>query len=230
MSPTVKQTTWVPIRFNPIAKHMTEHPDNLKHLLDRAAGGDESAMNELFNVHRDRLKKMVRMRLSRQVRGRVDDSDILQDAHLEAARRLQEYLKEPRTPFFLWLRKITSQKLVDVHRRHLGAQVRDARLEVNLHRGRMPMASSVSLAAQLLGRLSSPSQAAVKAETRLLLQDALGKMDEKDREVLSLRHFEGMTNLETAEELGIEPTASTKRYVRALQRLQCILRDLGLIE
>lgn len=209
---------------------MSQHPDDIKALLDRAAGGDDAAMSELFHVHRERLKKMVRMRLNRQLFGRVDDSDILQDAHLEAARRLPEYLKDPRTPFFLWLRKITSQKLIDVHRRHLGAQGRDARLEVSLHRGRMPMASSISLAAQLLGRLTSPSHAALRAETRLLLQDALGQMDENDREILSMRHYEDLTNREVADELGIEPAAATKRYVRALQRLQHILKELGLVE
>lgn len=160
----------------------------------------------------------------------MDDSDILQDAHLEAAKRISEYLKDPQTPFFLWLRKITSQKLIDVHRRHLGTQGRDARLEVCLHRGRMPMASSISLAAHLLGRLTSPSQAAVKVETRLSLQAALQQMEEIDREILSLRHYEDMTNQEAAAELGIDPSAATKRYVRALQRLQRILKELGLVE
>lgn len=209
---------------------MSENLSDLHQLLSRAANGDSSAMNELLDHHRDRLKKMVRMRLNRRLQGRVDDSDILQDAYTEAAKRLPEYLNDPQTPFFLWLRKITSQKLIDIHRRHLGTQGRDARLEVCLHRGRMPMASSVSLAAQLLGRLTSPSQAAVKAETRLVLQEALRQMEEIDREILSLRHFEDMTNQEAADELGIETSAATKRYVRALQRLQRILQELGLVE
>jgi RNA polymerase sigma-70 factor (ECF subfamily) len=194
-------------------------------LLERAAGGDSSAMSALFERYRIRLKKMVRVRLNRRLQGRVDDSDVLQDAYVEATRRLQEYLSGPRAPFFLWLRQITSQKLLDAHRRHLGAQARDARLELTLHWGRLPVASSVFLAAQLLGRLTSPSEAAVKAETRLALQEALGRMEDNDREILALRVYEDMSNQEAAEELGIDEKAASKRYVRALQRLQKILAE-----
>jgi hypothetical protein len=105
--------------------------------------------------------------LNRRLQGRVDDSDILQDAYLEAARKLSDYFQDPRAPFFLWLRRITGDKLLEVHRTHLGTRMRDADREVSLHRGALPAASSVSLAALLLGRLTSPSQAAVKAEMRI---------------------------------------------------------------
>ena len=210
---------------------MTEDDANeSRPLIDRAAGGDQDAIDELFEQHRSRLKKMVRMRLNRRLRGRVDESDVLQDAYVEAAKRLPAYLKTPRAPFFLWLRQITSRKLIDVHRRHLGAQARNAGIEVSLHRGRMPMATSVSLAAQLLGRLTSPTRAAVRAETKILLEQALGEMEEMDREILSLRHFEHLSNQEAAQELDIEPTAASKRYLRALQRLKKILAGLGLVE
>ena len=117
-------------------------------------------MTQLFSLYRKRLKRMVRLRLNRQLQGRIDDSDILQEAYLEAARSLPDYLANRPLPFFLWLRHITGEKLIDAHRRHLGAQIRDADQEVSLHRGPMPAASSGSLAAQLLGRLTSPSQAA----------------------------------------------------------------------
>src|SRR5215470_13235870 len=164
--------------------------EELADLLDRAAAGDTAAVAELFSRYRKRLKRMVRLRLSRHLQGRLDDSDVLQDACLEAAKRLPEYLRDRPLPFFLWLRHITGQKLIDAHRRHLGAKMRDAACEVSLHRGAMPAASSASLAAQLLGRLTSPSLAAVKAETRIRVQEALNSMDPIDREVLALRHFE----------------------------------------
>ncbi len=197
-------------------------------LLERAAGGDRVAMNDLFAEHRDRLKKMIRMRLNRRLQGRVDDSDVLQDAYLEAAGRLPEYLADPQAPFFLWLRKITGQKLIDVHRRHLGAQARDARQEVCLQQSRLPMASSVSIAAQLLGRLTTPTEAAMRAERRQVLQEALDRLDGIDREILSLRHHEDLSNQEAAQELGIDESAASKRFVRALQRLQKLLGEMGL--
>src|SRR3954452_12704621 len=160
--------------------------------------GDRAAADELFSRYRKRLKRMVRLRLSRHLQGRVDDSDILQEACLEAGRRLAEYLRDRPLPFFLWLRHIAGQKLIDAHRRHLGAQMRDASCELSLHRGPMPAASSASLAAHLLGRLTSPSQAAMKAEARLRVQEALNEMEPLAREVLALRPFEQLSNAETA--------------------------------
>ncbi len=209
---------------------MCHEPDEIDELLKRAANGDGQALNRLFGHYRSRLKKMVRVRLNRRLQGRVDDSDILQDAYLEAARRLPDYLQAPRAPFFLWLRRITGDKLLEVHRTHLGTQMRDVGREVSLHRGPLPAANSVSLAAQLLGRLTSPSQAAVKAEMRIQLQEALNSLEPLDREVLSLRHFEQLTNIEAAQELGLEPSAASKRYIRALARLQKILRKLQLVD
>lgn len=208
---------------------LSDNSSEIDELVRRAAAGDTQATNDLVARHRDRLKRMVRLRLNRRLQGRVDESDILQEALLEASRRLPEYLQSHESPFFLWLRRITSHKIIDAHRRHLGAQARDADLEISLHRGPLPRANSVSLAAQLLGRLTSPSAAAIKAETRLKLQEALNQMDELDREILALRHFEQLTNVEAAAELDLETSAASKRYLRALQRLQKILTDLGLV-
>lgn len=211
----------------------TTPPDDgneVQPLLDRAVRGEESAISELFERYRPRLKKMVRARLNQLLHGRVDESDVVQEAYLEAVRRLNEYAENPRAPFFLWLRKITGQRLIDLHRRHLGAQARDARLEVVLHRGRAPKATSISIAAALLGQLTSPTQAALKAERQLALQEALSSMDDLDREILTLRHFESLSNGEAAEELGIETSAASKRYIRALQRLKLILEELGGID
>ena len=121
----------------------------------------------------------------------------------------------PSTSFFLWLRNMTALKLAEVHRRHLGTQLRDAGRGSTLHRGGLPMADSVSLAAQLLGKLTAPSQAAIKAETRLLVQEALNSMDPIDREVLALKHFEQLSTTEIAEVLGLSKAGAGSRYLRA---------------
>jgi RNA polymerase sigma-70 factor (ECF subfamily) len=192
----------------------------------RAAAGDEEALRTLFAAHRDRLKRMVHLRLSRRLAGRVDDSDVLQEAFVEAARKLPEYAQEPKLPLFLWLRHLTALKLAEVHRHHLGTQLRDADREVTLHRGGLPLADSVSLAAQLLGTLTTPSQAAIKAETRLLVQEALNGMDPIDREVLALKHFEQLSTTEIAEVLGLSRAGAGSRYLRAIKRLRSILEQI----
>ena len=205
---------------------MTGESDEVSGLIRRAAAGEEAALRELFSRHRDRLKRMVHLRLSRRLAGRVDDSDVIQEAYLEVARRLGEYVREPSLPFFLWLRHLTALKLAEVHRRHLGTQLRDADREVTLHRGGWPMADSVSLAAQLLGTLTTPSQALIKAETRLLVQEALNSMDPIDREVLALKHFEQLSTSEIAEVLGLSKAGAGSRYLRAIKRLREILERM----
>jgi len=191
--------------------------------LRRAKGGDQQALAALFARYRDRLRKMIHLRLDRRMSGRIDASDVLQDAYLDVARRFPEYAAAPTVPFYLWLRALTGQRLVDLHRRHLGAQMRDAGQEISLCHGALPAASSASLAQQLLAGLTSPTQAAIRAEMQVRLQEALNSMDPIDREVVVLRHFEELTNVEAAEVLHIEPSAASKRYIRAIRRLKAIL-------
>jgi len=202
---------------------MADEPSEVTDLLRRAAGGDGPACDALFARYRDRLKRMVHLRLSRRLQGRVDDSDVLQEAYLEAARKLPEYAADPKLPVFLWLRHLTGLKLSEVHRRHLGTQLRDADREVTLHRGGLPEADSASLAAQLLGTITTPSEAAVKAERRLLVQEALNSMDPLDREVLALKHFEQLSTTEIAEVLGLSKAGAGSRYLRAIKRLREVL-------
>src|SRR5437762_10178550 len=161
---------------------MTDDSSEVADLLRRAADGDEAACHDLFSRYRDRLKRMVHLRLSRRLQGRVDDSDVLQEAYLDVSRKLAEYAADPKLPFYLWLRHLTGLKLTEIHRRHLGTQLRDADREVTLHRGGLPEADSASLAAQLLGTMTSPSEAAVKAEQRLFVQAALNSMDPLERQ------------------------------------------------
>ena len=199
--------------------------DSTSDLLQRAAQGDQPALQELIGQHRPRLERMVRLRLSRRLQGRIDEEDVLQEALLEAARKLPEYLQNTAAPFYLWLRQLVLFKLAELHRHHLGTQMRDADREVSIYCGALPEADSVSLAAHLLGTLTSPSQAAIKAERRLRLQEVLNGMDALDREVLALRHLEQLSNAETASVLGLTPSGATARHMRALKRLRTILES-----
>src|ERR1700722_7086059 len=136
-------------------------------LIELARAGDASALDELFARHRERLRRMVQMRLDWRLHGRIDASDVIQEAYLEATRRLPAYLEEPGTPLFLWLRFLVGERLMILHRHHLGTKMRDARREVSLYRDALPEASSAALAAQLLGQQTSPSEHAVRAERML---------------------------------------------------------------
>ncbi len=195
-------------------------------LLDAARNGDETALAALVERYRDRLERMVGLRMDRRLQGRVDPADVVQDAYLAVRGKFPQYSADPRLPFFLWLRLEVGQKLVDLHRFHLGAQMRDAGQEVSLHRGPLPQVTSLSLAEHLLGKLTSASKAAMRAEMKIRVQEALNSMDPNDREVLVLRHFEELSNAETAEVLGIKPSAAVNRYVRALKRLKDVFQGM----
>jgi RNA polymerase sigma-70 factor (ECF subfamily) len=195
-------------------------------LLDAARNGDENALAVLVERHRDRLDRMVRLRMDRRLQGRVDAADVVQEAYLAVRGKFAQFCADPRLPFFLWLRLEVGQKLVDLHRFHLGTQMRDAGQEVSLHRGALPQVTSLSLAEHLLGKLTSASRAAMRAELKLRVQKALNSMDPHDREVLILRHFEELSNAETAQVLGIKPSAAVNRYVRAIKRLKDVFQAM----
>jgi RNA polymerase sigma-70 factor (ECF subfamily) len=194
--------------------------------VERLRRGDPQAMTELFSRYRERLRRMVALRLDPRLNARLSPSDVLQEAFLDAVKRMAHYFDKPDQPFYGWLRLVVGQRLVDLHREHLGAGKRDAGREVSLHGGAAPAASSQCLAAQLAGQLTSPSGAAARNEELARLQEALEQMDPLDREVLALRHFEELSNAETAAVLGIENAAASKRYVRALARLKDVLAGL----
>ena len=205
---------------------MTNNSAETTRLLEQARAGDQEALNALFARHRPRLRRMVDMRLDRRLQARIDASDVIQEAYVEVVTRLNEYFSKPSYPLFLWLRLIVGERLLKLHRHHLGTQMRDAGLEVSIYRGALPEASSAALAAQLLGKHTSPTQAAVRAERMIRLQEALNTLDAMDREVLSLRHFEELSLAETALSLGIEESAAAKRYIRALKRLKSTLASM----
>lgn len=188
--------------------------------VDRLRKDGEKALAEFFSLYRERLKRMVRFRLDRRLLGRIDESDVLQEAYLDAVKRVHHYVEDPKMPLFVWLRLITGQRMIDLHRQHLGAKMRDADQEVSLNRATVPYASSMCLAAHLVGHLTSPSQAAMRAETLERLERALEDMEPMDREILALRHFEELSNNEAAQVLGLQKSAASNRYVRALKRLK----------
>jgi RNA polymerase sigma-70 factor (ECF subfamily) len=205
---------------------MADNSSETNELLRLAAAGDSQGWGELLTRHADRLRRMVALRLDQRLHGRIDASDVLQEAYLEAWTRLPEYLGQPTMPFFLWLRFLTGQRLLILHRHHLGRQMRNPAREISLYQGPLPEASSAALAAHLLGHDTRPSEAAMRIELKLRLQEALNQMDSLDREVLALRHFEQLSRAETAQVLGMRESAVSKRYFRALERLKDILASM----
>jgi len=200
--------------------------DETEELVRRVRDGDRRALEDLFARHRSRLRTMVRVRLDPRLRGRLDPSDVLQEAYLEAVRRLDRYLRDPRMPFFLWLRWLTGQKILDLCRRNFGAQRRDQRREVSTGRGSSLTAISSSMAETIADKHTPPSEALARMELRALLEEALDKLPPIDREVLSLRHLEQLTNCEVAHELGITEGAASRRYMRALEKVKRVLEGV----
>jgi RNA polymerase sigma-70 factor (ECF subfamily) len=184
---------------------------------------------------------MVAFRMDPRLRGRVDAADVVQEAYAEAAEHRGDYFRfatagaTPGVPVFLWLRGVVANKLLEVHRHHLGTRMRDAGREAaapGAGAAAAPDATSAALVEQLSGHATGPGTAAARSEVKARLHVALGGMDRADREVLALRHFEQLTNAEAAVVLGIQERAAAKRYVRALKRLKDILAALpgGLTE
>jgi len=194
-------------------------------LLKRLRGGETGVLGELIDLNREPLRRMINLRLDARLAGRISCSDVLQDVYLDAMQRVGHFLQKPELPFQIWLRMIASQRLVDVHRQHLGAQMRNAACEVSLQGRVMPAVSSVSLAACLTAEMESPSQVLMRKELIERVETALEAMDPIDREVLTMRHFEELNNDDVAEILGISKAAASNRYVRALKRLKEIVAD-----
>ena len=195
-------------------------------LLSRAGRGDAEALPPLFEEFRPRLVRMVTLRLDPSLKRRVDPADVLQEAWLEVARRFPRWAEEAKIPFHVWLRLVTAQTLAQVHRRHLAAHKRDALREAPAAESRLTM-SATSLADAFATSATTPTQAVAREEIRARVLAALEDLDEVDREIVALRHFEGLSNEEAAAELSIEPAAASKRFTRALLRLKPALEGLA---
>ncbi len=180
---------------------------------------DDHVFAEKFTEHRQRLKQMLHFRLDPRLRTRADLSDILQESYIDAYRRRDHYAAKPEMSFYVWLRQITMQRLINVHRQHLLAGKRDVRNEVRQGEG-YNAATSAAIAKQFVDQMVTASQVAIRQEMVEQLEETLENLDEMDREVLTLRHFEELRNSEVAEVLGISDAAASNRYVRALARLR----------
>ena len=200
--------------------------NDLNDLHERLIANDQDALSQLFDMHRDRLWRIVHFRMDARMAGRMDPDDILQDAFVDASKRLHHYSEERQFSPFVWLRMIVGQTLIDAHRRHVQAKQRDAGREISRPAGNFPQATSVSLADFLSAKMTSPSQSLVRTEQHTKLHQAIETMEPIDQEVLALRHFEELSNKEIAEVLGIEQKAASIRYVRAVGRLKKVLNDL----
>jgi RNA polymerase sigma-70 factor (ECF subfamily) len=189
-------------------------------LAELVLAGDAAARARLFARHHDRLKRMVDLRLDRRLQGRVDVSDVVRAGFADAVARLPDYLADPNVSLFLWLRRAVGERLVQAQRAHLGAHAGESELEVSLYRDALPAASSAALAAQLLGKHTSVTEAAVRAERLLRVQEALNALDPLDREIIALRNFEELSRAEAARTLGIDEGTAARRYIRAIKRLK----------
>lgn len=199
--------------------------DRTLHLLADAGQGNGAARNELLQRHREALLRMVRMRLDRKLAARVDASDVVQDVLIEADRRLDDFLRAGGMPFHLWLRQMAKDRIIDMHRRHRAAARRTVDREQRMQAAGFGDRSSLELAAQLRDPELTPAAEALRNELQQRFFAAVEELDEDDRDVIAMRHFEHLTNSEVAQALGLSPPAAGMRYLRALRRLRTILGD-----
>jgi RNA polymerase sigma-70 factor (ECF subfamily) len=194
--------------------------DDTELLLLKVKSGDRSAFEVLFARHHAFLRRFIEMRLDPKLRARVDPSDVVQETHLEAFARLEDYLAREPMPFRLWLRQTAFERMLKLRRQHLAAARRTVDREICL-----PDQSSMMLAQHFLGHDSTPSKRAVRQEDAQRVQEALAELAESDREIVLMRNLEGLSHAEIACVLGIDEAASRKRYGRSLLRLRKVMFD-----
>ncbi len=196
-------------------------------LLDQARNGDAEAVEQLLARHRESVRRMIDLRIDPAIVQRVDASDVVQEVLLEASKRLRDYLQKPVMPFHLWLRHIAKDHLIDAHRRHHLAQKRGVNREQPLHRPGWADRSSMELAGQILDQDLTPASAAIQAELQLRMNQAIQQLDDDDRDVILMRHYEQLANQEVAGALGLTEAAASMRYLRAMRRLRDLLTPPG---
>lgn len=196
-----------------------------QNLLAEAKDGDRAAINRLLERHRTSLRKLIQLRLDKRIAQRVDASDIVQDVLLEANTRLKDYLSDPRLPFHLWLRQLAQDRMIDMHRRHRGAQRRSLDRERSLAAPEFADQSGFDLLGQLVDSELTPAAATIRKELETRFLTALDQLEEEDRDIVMMRHFEHLGNSEVADALGLSAAAAGMRHLRALRRLRAILGD-----
>jgi RNA polymerase sigma-70 factor (ECF subfamily) len=213
----------------------TVHPDDppgpdpqpTQVLLDRVRDGDKAAINGLLSRHREAIKRMIDRRMDRVVQHRVDASDIVQDVMLEANRRLGDYLANPTMPFQLWLRHMARDRLIDAHRRHRVAANRSVDREVSLSAGGGDDRSAADGVAGIADRELTPAAAATWHELERRFAAAVEQLEDDDRQIVLLRHFEHLSTADAAAALGLSKPAAGMRYLRAMRRLRVLLEGGG---
>jgi RNA polymerase sigma-70 factor (ECF subfamily) len=206
---------------------MWPEPFPTEQLLAQAKDGDPSAVNALMDRHRNSLRQMVRMRLDKRIQNRVDVSDVVQDVLVEANRRLQTYLGDPVMPFHLWLRQIAKDRIIDAHRRHRVSARRSVDREQSMASPKGYDQSSVELAALLGDPELTPAAALMQAEMARRVEAAITELEEKDSEIIVMRHYEHLSNQEIGQVLSLSEPAASMRYLRAIRRLKQILQQSG---
>lgn len=199
---------------------MWPEPTDTQELLTRAKDGEAGAVDQLLAKHREPLRRMISLRLDAAIARRVDASDVVQDVLLEASRRLNDYLKNPAMPFHLWLRHIAKDRMIDAHRRHRQAQRRSLDREQPLHHAGPNDESSMQMLASLVDQELTPASAAIRQELERRFWAELNQLDEDDREIILMRHFEQLSNQDAAEALSLSQAAAGMRYMRAMRRLR----------
>ncbi|WP_459557866.1 sigma-70 family RNA polymerase sigma factor [Lacunimicrobium album] len=202
---------------------MWPQQDNTQELLAKVKAGEADAVNDLIERHRTPLRRLVHLRLDQALARRLDASDIVQDVMLEATGRLDDYLKDPRIPFHLWLRQLAQDHIIDMHRRHRLAQRRSVDREQSLQAPAGDKDSSKELASFLKDQELTPAAASIRKELETQFLEALDRLEEPDREILLMRHYEQLGNGEVATLLGVSPAAAGMRHLRALRRLREVL-------
>lgn len=192
-------------------------------LLKEVGQGDQSAVNRLLDRHREAVRRMVQMRLDHAVARRVDASDVVQDVMLEASQRLTDYIRNPSMPFHLWLRQLAKDRIIDMHRRHRAAQRRSVDREQNISSFASDDQSAADLTALLRDAELTPAASALRKEMEERFVLALDQLEESEREIVIMRHFEHLGNGEVAEALGLSAPAAGMRYLRAIRRLRELL-------
>ncbi|MCU0958553.1 MAG: sigma-70 family RNA polymerase sigma factor [Pirellulaceae bacterium] len=202
-------------------------PDQFKtqELLSGARQGDDGAVNRLLERHRQALRRMVHLRLDQKIQGRVDVSDIVQDVLVEANRRLPQYLDNPAMSFHLWVRQIAKDRIIDAHRRHRASAKRSVDREQSLAVPAATDRSTYQLALHVQDPELTPAAAATRQEMAQLVEQALGQLGEQDCEIIVMRHYEQLSNMEVAEVLGLSEPAASMRYLRAVRRLRALLLE-----
>jgi RNA polymerase sigma-70 factor (ECF subfamily) len=197
-------------------------PSDPENLLRLARAGDGSAHGRLLELYRNYLALLARLQIGRRLQGKVDPADLVQETFLEAHRSFGRFQGASEGELACWLRQILVANLADLVRRYLGTRRRDVRLEEEL--AVEIDESSRVLDRALVANQSSPSQQAARREQAVLLADTLGQLPEDYREVIILRHLEGLRFPEVARRMGRSTEAVKKLWARALDRVR---RTLG---